>query len=216
MPVRYPGSAMPWLRLAALGAATVALTVAAIIAAMPGPATGTADAERDAIAWLRRLATAERRFVEDRHVDSDGDGKGEYGCLGELAGSSRLRIDADGHVGLGLLTQPLLPGIVLRSGIADDGSYAYAVQLPARGGTWTGENDDGGTAGIPIDGERAEQHYRAFAWPLSAAAGGRAFAIDGDGTVYAHANTDGRYLDREQPVPATALDDDRAAWSPLR
>src|SRR5262245_34177733 len=215
MPLRYPPAA-PWLRIAAIGGAAAALIGALALMATPrgDDTAGIAD-ERTAIALLRDLAMAEAQFAADLRIDADGDGRGEYGYLAELAGSARLRIDAAGRIGRAAIGQPLVPPSPILASAADNGSYVVQVFLPGDGGAWIAENDEGGGAGAAVAVDLAEQRFRAYAWPAFGSRARRAFAIDERGEVRTYANADHRYQDRTHPVPADALDRDAADWAPL-
>src|SRR5262245_28352869 len=196
MPVRYP-PAVPWLRLAAIGGAAAALIGALALMATPrgDDTAGIAD-ERTAIALLRDLAKAEAQFAADLRIDADGDGRGEFGFLAELAGSARLRIDAAGRIGRAAMGQPLVPPSPIVASAADNGSYVVQVFLPGADGAWLAENDEGGGAGIAVAVDEAEQRFRAYAWPTISSRARRAFAVDEHGNVRAFANADRRYSDR--------------------
>src|SRR5262245_50090212 len=216
MPLRYPPAA-PWLRIAAIGGAAAALIGALALMATPrgDDTAGIAD-ERTAIALLRDLAMAEAQFAADLRIDADSDGRGEFGYLAELAGSARLRIDAAGRIGRAAIGQPLVPPSPIFGSAADNGSYVVQVFLPGNDGEWIAESAEGGGAGAAVAVDRAEQQFRAYAWPTIGTAARRAFAIDESGTVRAFANVDRRYLDRPHPVAADAVDRDAADWVPLR
>lgn len=196
--------------------ATAAL-VAGLLVALP---TGepTRDGERAAVAALQQVARAQRQLLDSAAIDTDGDGRGEHGYLGELAGGARLRIDPAGRLGYAILTEPLLPTelAAVQGAAAEAAGYLVQLYLPGPGGSWIRENDDGGGAGCGVDADAAERAFRAYAWPARADSGARAFCVDERGSVFAHDNADGRYLGREQPVPPHALDTDAAAWRPVR
>jgi len=155
--------------------------------------------ENAAIATLRSLAAAQAQFQSSALVDTDGDGGGEYGFLGELCGSVPLRVsNAGGGVEIGSETidPPILPmsmtpqttpsgaGVTLRSG------YVFQVWLPdadMAGVCETGVARAG--AGPGPSSANAEVLWCAYAWPLDLGkSGGRAFCINQDGDIFALEN----------------------------
>jgi hypothetical protein len=224
MPVRYPGARWRYL---AVSLAATALVLSVLLMAAPGPDHDPA-AESTAVATLRELVRAELQFAESAAIDTDRDGRGEHGYLGELTGAARLRIDASGRLGHDVLRDPLLPVALAAvvDGTAEREGYLLAVFLPGPDGSWIAEQPDGGGAGCAVAADRAEQTFRAYAWPLAPGRGRRAFFVDQRGIVHAFANADGRYVGRDQPVPADAVETEPAtanergatepAWQPLR
>ena len=180
---------------------------------------GGGDAEAAAIAALRDLAEAQRRFAAGHAVDLDGDQRGEFGFLSELAGCARLRIDARGRLGASLQAPSLVPPELspVATGAADNGDYALQVHVPGPGETWVSECADGGGGGRIVDIERSERTFRIYAWPLAEGRGERAFCIDESGTVRACGNPQRHYEDRDRPVAGDAMDADRDAlvWRPI-
>lgn len=141
--------------------------------ALPGMvARGDEAQERSAIARLREILFAEDLMRTRGYVDPDHDGVGSAGRIGEIEGTSPLR------GGNRLHPPPLNPAF----GQAEDtrvgralqnGGYLFVVCLPRKGGGFTARLAD------PVDEEKAERRFIAYAWP---AAAGRsvqaAYAID--------------------------------------
>ena len=90
---KQPGFALTELMLT-LGIGAVLLTIVS-----PGQSGGPqqsgaliASNERAAIAALRSIASAQAQLASSGAIDTDDDGVGEYGYLGELAGTAFLRV----------------------------------------------------------------------------------------------------------------------------
>ncbi len=123
-----------------------------------------------------QLLPGEQAFQKGAYLDQDGDGKGEFGLLSELAG---LRATPSTPTGVLQLVDAQLAG-----GAVD--GYRYAIFLPdGRGGAMS---EPAGAAPRPANLAAAKQqarHFVAYAWPVAAsAAGGRMFAITEAGVVY--------------------------------
>lgn len=137
--------------------------------------------EQAAIARLRAIAKSQLRFRENRAIDADGDGVGEFGFFGELTGAHALRgqsmvlepplLEPD--------AKPVTAGTSVRSG------YLFRIDLPAENGSMT--------AGPPSKDEvsisGAEKRFVAYAWPVDfGTSGRRVFFVDENGEVYASDN----------------------------
>ncbi|MBL8695328.1 MAG: hypothetical protein JNJ88_14635 [Planctomycetes bacterium] len=137
--------------------------------------------EQAAIARLRAIAKSQLRFRENRVIDADGDGVGEFGFFGELTGAHMLRgqsmalepplLEPD--------AKPMTAGTSMRSG------YLFRIDLPAENGSMT--------AGPPSKEEvsisGAEKRFVAYAWPVDfGTSGRRVFFVDENGEVYASDN----------------------------
>ncbi|HEX6884779.1 MAG TPA: hypothetical protein VF530_15500 [Planctomycetota bacterium] len=147
--------------------------------------------ESAAIATLRALASAQAQFHVTAAIDSDGDGTGEYGFLGELSGARALR-------GQRVRLQPP----VLSSSFAalrDDGNgdgvversgYWFQVWLPGRSGAASERVRAGGA--VPVQAEAAEIAWCAYAWPVEpGSTGQRAFFVNQEGDVLVFDNPGG-------------------------
>lgn len=173
----------------------VLAVVAAALAVLAVPETlgkgRVAGPETAALATLRALVSAQERFRDSRAVDLDGDGIGEYGTLGELTGAAGLRRSADGSLRGERLRPPVLgpalagvdvDGIVFRSG------YCFRLCLPGAGGP-VFEGVPGLPFTAPVDGDRAEERWCAYAWPMaSGRSGTRCFYAEERGGILQHAN----------------------------
>lgn len=143
--------------------------------------------ESAAIATLRSIASAEQQFQAMTVVDSDGDGRGEYGLFGELSAghaprgrSEPIRIPVLSSA-FGQLT-PITSGgaVVTRSG------YHFQVWLPGERGAVC---DGGAGPSGAVDGEAAEQRWCAYAWPVQAqSTGNRSFYVDQKGEIWFEAS----------------------------
>ncbi len=154
------------------------------------------SAESVAQATLKNLHRAQLEFRERAVVDRDGDGNGEFGWCSELAGTAPLR----GAPADRWLAAPVLP---LAFGNPEHGcferaGYRFQLWLPAGCDRWTHEG-----TGAPVDAERSEQEFVAYAWPTAEDAGRRAFFLDASGDVFACRNAAG-YRGDDHPVPLDA------------
>ncbi|TAJ18345.1 MAG: prepilin-type N-terminal cleavage/methylation domain-containing protein [Planctomycetota bacterium] len=177
--------------------------------------------ESAAISNLRAIASAQEQFRSSYAVDSDGDGGGEYGFLGEISGVAGLREFAGGAavVGAQLLTPSMLPfafgnlqadawgeGVVVRSG------YCYKLYLPGPsvGGVVGAIGEDGGgvggaTPGNEPNAQNCEILWCAYAWPSEAGkTGHRAFFVNQDGDMLQFANFTDVYSGTSVPIPFDA------------
>jgi hypothetical protein len=153
--------------------------------------------ESAAIATLKNIHSGQTQFRDHKAIDTDGDGKGEFGWFAELSGGAPLRGSRDD---LPLLTpvlstafQRVVAGTVQRSG------YHFQMWLPGPEGTWRHEGETG-----PVDAAAAASAYRCAAWP-NEGAGKRAFFGDEQGAVYACSNRYRVYQGAERPLPITAI-----------
>jgi hypothetical protein len=148
--------------------------------------------DKAAAATLRSIASAEAKFREQRLVDLDGDGVGDFGTLAELTGAAGLR------GGGAALDQPLLSTTLKpdEKGLAQHTGYVFRLDLAAQAG--------GSTHGARSDGPR----FVAYAWPIAnGATGAKVFAIDSEGHLLASDNRgkDQRYEARVRMPKTEAL-----------
>lgn len=171
-----------WFDLLVLGAIAIVGTMVGVVG-FGGCGCRDRANESAAIATLKNLASAQQRFRDEARRDLDGDGRGEFGWLAELAGAVAI----DGMPPPGTRAEPLLApafrklvvGRVQRSG------YWYAVFLPGPGGTWLGEAELGGGVGRVLDVDAAETAWVAYAWPVERGrTGQRSFLVRADGEVW--------------------------------
>lgn len=142
--------------------------------------------ESAAIATLKNVASSQAQLHDAVAIDVDGDGRGEYGWLAELAGAVPVRAGPrqEPH----RLTPPLLSAsfAAVRDGGVRRSGYVFAVFLPGVGGTWLGEAAHGGGEGRHVDTDAAEQRWLAYAWPqVPGVSGKRVFCRDENGGLWA-------------------------------
>lgn len=181
------------VRLAAVVTAMICLWMLAVPDFDAGPRPQAN--ENAAIATLQSIHTAQRRFVDARAIDRDGDGKGEAGFFGELAAAAPVR-------GGERLGKPMLPSVFgqLKQGRAHRSGYWFELYLPVGDGSWVVE----GLATEP-DADASERDWAVCAWPDgSDDHDRRAFLLDGQGRVWACGNGDRRYLGTGCPLPVDA------------
>ncbi|HEX5136709.1 MAG TPA: hypothetical protein VFY93_07040 [Planctomycetota bacterium] len=150
--------------------------------------------EAAAVSTLRAIQTAQNTFRSNALRDTDGDGEGEFGFLGELLGQPRAGEKRARSA------SPLVSGTFQRAG--NDfarGGYRFRVYLPAEDGTPIGENDK--EARIKrVDGDIAETVMVVVAWPVSKGMSGhRSFYLDAEGRLLAC--LDGPYAGEKSPPP---------------
>ena len=165
----------------------IVVAVLAIVAAIAIPRflrSRVSSNESAAIATLRSLVAAQLEIRSSAEIDSDADGTGEYGYLGELSGSAPLRISAGGKPALGVVGSDELDPAVLSSAFGEvSGSvierqgYHFQVWLPgaAVAGRIPGiaEASTGG-AGVPLpDPNHGELLFCIYAWPAERGETGR-------------------------------------------
>lgn len=112
---------------------------------------------KQAIYHLREVRFAQDFLREQPRRDPDGDGVGSAGTLDELAGHVPFRGSNEKVSGL-LRFPPTVAGAGGRVAIMD--GYVIAVYLPGEGGRAVTLDE------APIDDERAERRWVAYAWPL--------------------------------------------------
>lgn len=150
--------------------------------------------ENAAVSTLRSLVAAQEQFRLQARVDLDGDEQGEYGTLGELAGTDPLR-----GSGRTMSQAPFIATILgMRmkdSSFAKKSGYYFALYLPSHtSGTTTHPPGSGSAPAVNADADLQERHWVAYAWPVKYDdTGRRAFAVAYDGLVRACRNEAGRY-----------------------
>ncbi|MCI0343722.1 MAG: DUF2950 family protein [Planctomycetales bacterium] len=161
--------------------------------------------ESSAIGTLRALTTAQEQFKQQAVVDQDGNGTGEYGWLGELAGIDPTR-GTGGVAGPKMSTSPFIAsilGVKDSEGRAQKSGYYYRLFLPAAGaGPAKAETQAHAGTGSSADADNQEVRWACYAWPVKpGVSGNRAFFAGHQGEVYATAATKTRY-DGISIVPA--------------
>jgi len=154
--------------------------------------------KRAALDQLRKIRIAQEAFKRDAVVDQDGDGKGEYGFLPELALGSAARANsgAKGKAYVsGVFALPEPGGYVEKYG------YYFVVFLP--GSSWRdGPKPPAGKREfIARFAQAQERRWIAYAWPAVAGkTASGALAADGTG-IYISDNLVARF-DGEPGMPA--------------
>jgi len=171
-----------------LGLLGILSGLAVVADPFPRDQIDTDQDERLMIATLRELGAAQHRFREACVLDTDGDGLGEFGFLGELAGSARLRADAFGNLSSSMLLEPelSLDFAAIRQSAATVHNYHVQVLLPGSAGGWVEETHDGGGAKSRIAADLAEQVFVAVAWPTHQTTSRRALYLTHQGQVLAN------------------------------
>jgi hypothetical protein len=151
--------------------------------------------ETSALATMRSLSSAQIQVLARGTIDTDGDGAGEEGYFGELAGTAAMRANVGGVPGIG--AQRMNPivlsaglGIVNANGLVSHSGYFFEIWLPsAPAGGVTGAIGERPTVGgadpanLP-DADQSEFLWCAYAWPMVARqSGNRAFFINQHGEL---------------------------------
>lgn len=167
---------------------TIVVTVIAIIASLAIPnllgARVTAN-ESTAIGNLRTIANAQAQFQGRTVADFDGDGRGEFGYLVEMAGGIPVRAPTGKTPES--MNLPVLPaGFRLAvSGVVQRGGYLYRMYLPNAAGIGIEEAPEGGaqSSNLPA-AHQAEMAWCCYAWPLELGiTGDRSFMISHNGQI---------------------------------
>ena len=131
--------------------------------------------ESAAITTLHYITVAQEEFRAAGEVDQDGDGKGEYGLLGEIVGMQKMRGSGDlaKRVYLSEKWWDELEGGTVRSK-----GYLFKVYLPAGEGEGLEEEEGKVPAGVGSEAvDLQEAYYVCYAWPERLGeTGTRAFA----------------------------------------
>lgn len=142
--------------------------------------------EKAVVAELASIAAAQEEFRGKAWVDQDGDGRGEYGLLSELAGGRPFRKHggfSEPGAGDGLISRVFRN--VSEKGYIEKYGYYFMVFLP--GASWADAIPDSvdlkpGSRDF-ADGQ--ERFWRVFAWPAVKDGTGRTvFFIDQSGAIY--------------------------------
>jgi hypothetical protein len=177
-------------------------------------AADPATNEERAIAALRRLSTAQAQFQASVTVDQDVDAIGEFGFLGELAGTCNYRTAA------GSSSQPASPPFIptrLGETAARDGGIAtlqgYHLRVYLPGSRGRALADPGQAApGDRADADLQEERFIAHAWPVEVGVTGqRCFVVTPAGVVFAAPNRREKPYSGLESVPAAGAAYDAAA-----
>jgi hypothetical protein len=197
----------------ALAELTLPSSIGAILLTIVGPQLSKnliPSNERAAITALRRIASAQAQLAASGAIDTDANGVGEYGFLGELAGTAQLRVYDPAtdtpDLGPDHLSPPLLPDFrdIFLDNRAENAvrlhGYWFKMFLPdvqthtdIEGIAEDGPPGIGGSAGglfpAPDTGEAV---WCCYAWPVEhQVTGQRAFFINQEGRILQTRN-DGR------------------------
>lgn len=184
----------------------IVVAIIAIIAAVAIPKLVSARIsanENAAIATLRSIAAAQQQLQASAAIDTDGDGGGEHGYFGELAGADPVRVfagvGAAPVIGANTLDPSFLPiafGNVVTDGadgVVERQGYYYKILLPdasaARPIGFVAEDPAGGNPGALPGSSNSEIMWCCYAWPVQRTkTGNRAFFINQAGDVIATLN----------------------------
>jgi prepilin-type N-terminal cleavage/methylation domain-containing protein len=181
----------------------IVVVIIAILASLAVPhmvSARVATQEAAAISTLRSISSAQAQLQSSNAIDTDDNGAGEFGCLGELTGARPLRVSAGGAPAAGLagtdeLRPPALAPVLGRldaNGVVLHKGYVYQLYLPTAGAAPVGlpEAAGGGfTAGPFPDPSNGQLLWCAYTWPYEAGrTGRRAFFVSEDGEVLASTN----------------------------
>jgi len=174
----------------------IVVAIIAIIASIAIPKLLTARLaanESAAISTLRSISSAQAQLQSSAAIDSDSDGGGEYGFLGELAGTDLLRIDNGSGVAVlsTLLTDTIDPPMLssqfgdIAASVVSRSGYVFQIFLPTAAGVGAAEAAGGGMdATAVVDADNSEVFWCAYAWPLDEGqTGNRAFFINQEGDL---------------------------------
>ncbi|MBI4615867.1 MAG: hypothetical protein HY720_19775 [Planctomycetes bacterium] len=160
--------------------------------------------EREAVRLLVTIAAAEDRFRDEARMDADGDGRGEYGFLQELADVA-WRHGARSAARSGPLLPAEIGWSVAREGVGIRRGYCFLVYLPGPAVAIPESHPlpESGPSGRTAD--RQEEHWVAYAWPLEhGVSGRRAFAVSEERTVLVTPNVEDPYQGPRARVPEAA------------
>ena len=153
--------------------------------------------ETSAIATMRAIVTAQMQTISSGSIDTDSDGRSEFGYFGELSGVAPTRIAGPGGPTAGIVgvhelaPSPLLSALgVINSSVTTHSGYVFQLWLPDNAGAGIAEDPTGGKSAGPFpDPDLCEDVFCAYAWPLRAGAtGNKCFFINQDGLIVQSAN----------------------------
>jgi len=186
----------------------IVVAIIAIIAAIAIPGllrSKMSTNESSTIGSLKTIASSQVQFKGSGAVDQDNDGDGEFGLLGELAGTSPCR--THGGTGGPKLIPPVIPqGLgLLSNGSVSKAGYEYRVYLPTAAGpamhqlAMTVANGNSANANVQ------ENRWACYAWPAVAGnSGQRVFVVAESGEILAANNLATTYGGKGTPVPPEA------------
>ncbi|MHC5021033.1 MAG: prepilin-type N-terminal cleavage/methylation domain-containing protein [Planctomycetota bacterium] len=189
----------------------IVVAIIAIIAAIAIPGllrSKMSTNESSAIGTLKTLAASQLQFKTSGAVDTDADGTGEFGFLGELSGTTQTRTPG-GVTGPRLLPPVISQGLGLVSnGSVSKAGYEFRIFLPTGAGTAVFQPTSAMLAGATADADSQENRWVCYAWPAVARnTGVRIFAVAQGGEIIAANNiTTGYDGKNTAPLPEAAYD----------
>jgi prepilin-type N-terminal cleavage/methylation domain-containing protein len=174
----------------------IVVAIIAIIASVAIPrlmAARVSANEAAAISTLRSISTAQSQVQSSGAIDTDNDGGGEYAFLGEMAGTTQMRISngaAPFAAVVGGATDILNPSVLSAAfgnidaaGRVTRSGYNFQVFLPDPAAAPAGVTElAAGTPGTSPN--NCEVMWCAYAWPaLVAQTGNRAFFVNQEGDL---------------------------------
>lgn len=148
--------------------------------------------ETSAVATMRAIVTAQMQTIGSASIDTDADGRPEFGYFGELAGTIPTRISGPGGPAAGIVgvhelaPSPLLGALgSVSNSVTTHSGYVFQIWLADAAGAGIAEDPGGGkTAGPFPDSDACEEVFCAYAWPLDAGStGNKVFFINQDGLI---------------------------------
>jgi prepilin-type N-terminal cleavage/methylation domain-containing protein len=193
----------------------IVVAIIAIIASIAIPnmlSSRMAANEAAAIATMRQLTSCQAQVKTSAMIDGDGDGVGEYGYLGELAGTAFVRTFSGGVQTISTtkkLTPPVASsafGNVTNSHTKRSG-YLFQVWLPDAAGLGVPEDPNGGAdPGRLPDPDQCEVTWCAYAWPVSYGnSSKRTFFVNQQGDILQTQNDTMKYTAATAPAPSAAF-----------
>lgn len=193
----------------------IVVAVIAVIASLAIPnmlASRMAANESAAIATMRQLTSCQAQVKTAAVIDGDGDGVGEYGYFGELAGTHTVRAFIAGAQALSATIKVAPPvassafGKVVNSRCKKSGYY-FQLWLPSATGLAVAEAPNGGAdpSAFP-DPNACETYWCAYAWPVAFnASSNRVFFVNEQGDILQSLNTNTKYSNVLAPPPEAAF-----------
>jgi prepilin-type N-terminal cleavage/methylation domain-containing protein len=189
----------------------IVVAIIAIIAAIAIPGllrSKISTNESSAIGTLKTMAASQLQFKTSSAVDTDADGTGEFGFLGELSGTTQTRTPG-GVTGPRLLPPVISQGLGLISGgSVSKAGYEFRVFLPTGAGAAIFQPTSAMLSGASADADGQENRWICYAWPSVARnTGVRIFAVGQGGEILAASNISTLYQGKTSaPLPEAAYD----------
>jgi prepilin-type N-terminal cleavage/methylation domain-containing protein len=176
----------------------IVVAIIAIIAAIAIPnllRSRMAANESTTVGSLKTVATQQAIFRQQAEVDQNGNGTGEYGLLGEMAGEIALRPASTRIANPAYISQQFRTQGSAGNGTALKSGFLFMIHLSnATAGNLLATGNDQDLGGTPAAGGAAadvaamplqESTFALYAWPAEIrSSGSRAFFINEVGEVY--------------------------------